>query len=80
MIQEQRNRRRERLALFYFWQLVASCIVVLTLAPLLMDGWTNWNVLYSAAEILLFACAYPKLLLIQRPASLWLFRRLVDNA
>jgi hypothetical protein len=78
MTQEQRNRRRERLALFYFWWLIVGSVAILTIEPLLIDGWTYWYLPYFAFEILLLACLYPRLVRIQHRASRFLFRRLFD--
>lgn len=79
MIRQQRNRLLERLTLFYFWWLVVCCAAFLTIEPLLQNGWTNWNLLYFAFEILLFACLYPWLVRVQHRASRFLFRKLLEH-
>jgi hypothetical protein len=66
-----RNRFVARL---WYWQMVVAFGVSLTL-QVRDDPWTNWNFLYLASEILLFASLYRILIRLEGPATRWFLER-----
>jgi hypothetical protein len=54
--------------------MVVGFAVMLTL-QVFDDPWTNWNFLYLASEILLFAGLYRRLIRLERPVTRWFFER-----
>ena len=80
MTPDQRNRLVAQSARFFYWSLVAGIVANMSVDVFLVDGWTDWNLLYFASEILLLVCVYPKLVRLEQPFIRWLMRRYGHDA
>ena len=60
MTRDQRNKLEAGLH-FIYWTEIVGILVCSSITVLSANGWTDWNLLFFASELLLMVCAYPKL-------------------
>lgn len=67
----KRELHHRYLARLLVWQFVAAALVGWNV-PILMDTWTNWNVVSFACQIVLLLCGYREIVRFEDFVTRWL--------